>query len=326
MLRAFLFVAVLTSLACTEAPAQNGTPPSEDDAVPDRAVAFTFDDLPLSGAPPALRCDATALLDLHDRLLGHLAAKNVPAIAFINEGNVCDSLPDGTLATILTRWLDGGHDLGNHTATHPNLTETSVEDYTADIVRGEPLTRQLLNERDRTLRYFRHPYLRTGETESKKEALAAFLHERGYTVAPVTIDSDEWVFAAAYQRALSNGDAVNAERIRRTFLEWFDAVIAHYESWSREVVGYELPQVHLLHANRLNADTLDEQIAMFERRGYRFITLDEALDDPAYAQPDPHVGQYGSSWLHRWARGQGREVQWEPDAPDWVRAYYQNEM
>src|SRR5690606_22970894 len=157
------------------------------------------------------------------------------------------------------------------------------------------------------LRYFRHPFLRTGETEAKKAALAAALDARGYTVAPVTLDSDEWVFAAAYGRAVAEGDTVTARRIRDTYLGWFDDVVAHYEGWSREVVGHEPPQVLLLHANRLNADTLGDLIGLFERRGYRFVSLDAALADPAYARPDPFVGRYGSSWLHRWARGQGME-------------------
>jgi hypothetical protein len=60
---------------------------------------------------------------------------------------------------------------------------------------------------------------------------------------------------------------------------------------------------------------------MFRRRGYRFVSLAEALSDPAYSQPDTFVGRYGSSWLHRWARADGREVRWEPDAPTWISDY-----
>jgi hypothetical protein len=89
------------------------------------------------------------------------------------------------------------------------------------------------------------------------------------------------------------------------------------------VLGYELPQVALLHANLLHADALGDLLAMYTRHGYRFVSLDEALEDPAYARPDPYVGRHGNSWLHRWARGDGREVRWEPDAPDWVTAYYE---
>ena len=289
---------------------------------PPRAVAVTVDDLPLQGGPRALACDAEALLAMHGRLLNAFAAYGVPAIGFVNEGGPCPALPTGTLEALLTRWLDAGHDLGNHTFSHPDLTETTVAAYTEDIVKGEVLTRRLLEARGRRLRYFRPPYLRTGETEAKKAALAGWLDARGYTVAPVTLDSDEWVFNAAYARASAVGDAATARRVREAYLDWFEAVFAHYEGWATEVLGYEPPQVLLLHASLLNAVAFGALAARLERRGYRFVSLDEALADPAYRRPDPFVGRYGSSWLHRWARDAGREVRWEPDAPDWVTAYY----
>ncbi|HYE95221.1 MAG TPA: polysaccharide deacetylase family protein [Rubricoccaceae bacterium] len=316
----FLLIAAVTfaSAACAQ-------PESSAVAPPARAVALTFDDLPLNAGPEALGCDADALLAMHDRLLAHLAAYEAPAAGLVNEGRACDRLPAGTLETILTRWLDAGHTLGNHTYSHPDLVTSSVEDYTADIVRGEAITRRLLEARGQRLRYFRHPDLRTGDTEEKKAAVEAFLQERGYTIAPVTIDSDEWVFAAAYARAFARGDSTTARRIRAEYLTWSEAVVEHFEGWSREVVGYELPQIALLHANLLHADAAGDLFAMYARRGYRFVTLDEALRDPAYARPDPYVGRYGNSWLHRWARGVGREVRWEPDAPDWVVAYYRAE-
>ena len=164
-----------------------------------------------------------------------------------------------------------------------------------------------------------------GETRAKKDSIEAFLRHRGYVVAPVTVDSDEWVFAAAYARAHERRDEATRARLRETYLAWFEAVVAHYEGWSREVLGYEPPQILLLHANLLNADAFGDLAAIFRRRGYRFVSLGEALSDPAYGRPDLYVGRYGSSWLHRWARGDGREVRWEPGAPDWVGAYARGE-
>lgn len=323
-LRPMRVLSLLLSLlfaACTADPAPAQAP--ADAPAPSRAVALTFDDLPLQGRPYGIGCDADALLAMHDRLLAGLAAHGIPAAGFVTEGNACDRLPAGTLETILTRWLDAGHLLGNHTFSHPDLVNTSAEDYTADVVRGEGTTKRLLAARGEPLRYFRHPYLHTGETAEKKAAVEAFLAARGYTIAPVTLDSDEWVFAAAYARAVAEEDTAMARRIRTEYLDWTEDVVTHFEGWSREVLGYELPQVALLHANLLNADAVGELAALFARRGYRFVSLDEALQDPAYRQPDPYVGRYGNSWLHRWARGQGLAVRWEPDAPDWVTAYYQ---
>ena len=42
-------------------------------------------------------------------------------------------------------------------------------------------------------------------------------------------------------------------------------------------------------------------LAMFRARDYSFISLEEALKDPAYALPDEYTGTGGFSWIHRWA-------------------------
>ncbi|MDX1440035.1 MAG: hypothetical protein R3284_09045, partial [Rubricoccaceae bacterium] len=166
---------------------------------------------------------------------------------------------------------------------------------------------------------FRHPYLHTGDTAEKKAVLRSFLEERGYTIAPVTIDNDEWLFARAYARALQQGkDNLVLDEIRTAYVEWMEQVIAHFEAWSVEVVGYEVPQILLLHANQLNASAFGDIAAIFGRRGYRFVTLEEALADPAYNRSDTYVTEWGVSWLHRWARSMDMEIQWEPDAPAWI--------
>jgi len=282
---------------------------------PSRSVAVTFDDLPGMGS---LACQRAMVLDATHTLLAKVRAHDVPAIGFVNEGRPCPDIVEQVLGV----WLDAGMNLGNHTATHPDLNDLTVAAYQDDIVNGEPVTRRLLAEREGTLRYFRFPFLHAGDTSEKKAAIEVFLAERGYTIAPVTIDSDEWLFARAYALSYVRGVTANQQRrIEAAYIEWLETVVAHFETWSIDVLGYEIPQVLLLHANELNAATFDDIAGIFERRGYRFITLDEALDDPAYSQRDLYVGRYGNSWLHRWARGKGMEVRWEPDAPDWISAY-----
>jgi hypothetical protein len=59
--------------------------------------------------------------------------------------------------------------------------------------------------------------------------------------------------------------------------------------------------VLLVHANMLNADRFGDLAAMLARRGYRFIALDRALEDPAYRSEDTYTGSGGITWLHRWA-------------------------
>jgi hypothetical protein len=97
--------------------------------------------------------------------------------------------------------------------------------------------------------------------------------------------------------------------------------VDYYERQSQALLGYALPQVWLLHANALNAVAYAELVAAVRRRGYRAVTLDEALADPAYARPDGYSGRYGPSWLHRWAMAEQRPKAFyagEPEVPRWV--------
>ena len=73
----------------------------------------------------------------------------------------------------------------------------------------------------------------------------------------------------------------------------------------------------MLHANSLNADYLDEMIRMFQNRKYKFISLDEALKDPAYQQEEATVKK-GLSWIHRWMLAKGLEVMEEPKESEMI--------
>lgn len=192
-----------------------------------------------------------------------------------------------------------------------------LEQYTADVTRGEPLVRAALAARGRQMRYFRHPYLFTGPTPEIKTALQTFLDEAGYVVAPITFDNADYMFAALYTRREFR------ERIGAAYVPYMESVVASFEAASVAVAGREFPQVFLLHANELNADLMPELLAMFRRRGYRFVTLDEALADEVYAQPETYVGRNGFSWIHRWALTKGLATMPEPEPPDWVRAAYE---
>jgi hypothetical protein len=92
------------------------------------------------------------------------------------------------------------------------------------------------------------------------------------------------------------------------------------EHLSTEMFGREITQILLFHANDINADCLDEMLKRLESRGYRFVTLDQALEDKAYQTRDDYIGINGPSWLHRWtvALGLKMTLALEPDPPKWV--------
>ncbi len=99
--------------------------------------------------------------------------------------------------------------------------------------------------------------------------------------------------------------------------------IDYYAALNRQVLGYEPPEVMLLHANRLNAETINAILLQFKERGYRFVTLTEALSDPAYQVPDTYITKFGMMWGYRWARERDVKVngKLEKDPPDWITSY-----
>ena len=276
---------------------------------PGRSVAITIDDLP-RGGDGGPRTQA-AVAEMTRQLLAPFREQKIPVIGFVNEGRQ-DWGADG-LRQVLDLWLDAGADLGNHTYSHPDINQVPLDVFTADVTRGETVVRAALAARKRELRYFRHPFLRTGPTPEIKRGMQAFLDGRGYRIAPVTIDNADYLYAAVYTRPPYR------DRVRREYVAYMESVVAFFEQRAVEVAGREFPQVLLLHANQLNADLMPDLLAMFRRRGYGFVSLEQALADPAYAMTDGYAGRGGFSWIHRWSQTKGMPSKGEPEPPAWVQ-------
>lgn len=280
-----------------------------------RAVAVTFDDLPLAGPRDARLERARSVTE---GLLRTLAVHRVPAIGFVNENKLLVRGQVDERIALLQAWLDAGHELGNHTFSHPSLQTTPPAEFEDDLVRGEVVTRWLLERSGKLPRYFRHPFLRVGPDLAVRARVEGFLAARGYRVAPVTVDDDDYIFAVLYDAARDAGDEVGVARSVAAYLDHMERLFDHYEALAKELFGRPIGHVLLLHANRLNAERGGELLERIEARDYRFVTLDEVLADPAYASPDEYVGPQGLSWLYHWARTRGLNPPLQPDPPDWV--------
>jgi hypothetical protein len=179
-----------------------------------------------------------------------------------------------------------------------------------------------LKKRGKTLRYFRHPFLHVGNTKEQADSLSAFLASRGYTVAPVTVDNDDYLFAVVYHRALMKKDTAFAARIGRDYIAYMQGKLHYYEREAAALFGRPIAQVLLMHASRLNADHLEELVAMIWKNGYQFVDLETALRDKAYQAPVTVYRNFGISWLDRWALSQGKPGSFfkdEPDVPVYIR-------
>lgn len=281
-------------------------------AQPDRQVAITIDDLPASDAESM---NAATLTEMTSKLLAALRQQNVPAVGFVNEVKLYKTGEVDARIKVLNMWLDSGFELGNHTFRHTSLNRSGLQAWEDDTIQGEPVIKLLLAQHKMKLRYFRHPYLDTGADLQTRREAEAFLSRRGYSIAPVTVDGWDWNFGGVYEDAKRRGDTAVMQEVVRSYLSYHDTMFAYCEQLSRDVVGYEPRQILLLHGNQLEADHIAELLDLIRKRGYRFITLEQALEDPAYSLPDTYVGVEGTSWLVHWAISKGKPPLGEPQFP-----------
>jgi peptidoglycan/xylan/chitin deacetylase (PgdA/CDA1 family) len=296
-----LITAVLSASLLAQAPA-------------DRRIAITLDDGPVVGELK----DLERFQRITNGLIGTLQAEKVPVTMFVNEAQLNVPGQRDARAAVLDQWLDAGYEIGNHTYSHQSANQVPFDRFAEDVIKGEVITRPLLERRGRTLTWFRFPFLHAGKDEAAHDQILALLESRGYRVAPITVDYADYAFAGPFARALAAGDTDLATRIRQAYVAQVELGFAHAEQGSVDVFGREIAQILLIHCNELNAVALGETIVKMRQRGYRFIALEEAMADPAYARRDTFTGP-GGSWLGRSAAALGKTItSTAPRVPEWV--------
>jgi peptidoglycan/xylan/chitin deacetylase (PgdA/CDA1 family) len=290
-----------------------------------KQMAITVDDLPFVGADE----DPKRVMTATNEILKAFKKHKIRSVGFVNE--IFTIVPETVDQNIrvLTRWASNKHELGNHTFSHMSLNQNSLENYIQDIQKGgighaNTLNNEYLN---RPMRYFRHPYLQTGNDSLKKYGLEAFLKKDEYIAVPVTIEAGDWIFNHAYRKALTSKDLKFQDYIGEEYVKFTLEYLKYYEELSMEVVGRPMSHIALFHANDLNGKYLGRILDEFKEQGYNFIRVNEALADPAYALPDKVITEGGFSWLHRWRISAGKKTNLvEPKIPQKIIDLYENEF
>jgi peptidoglycan/xylan/chitin deacetylase (PgdA/CDA1 family) len=291
----------------------------------EKTVAVTIDDLPAPGGSLVSNTVA-GLRENTVKLLAACRKAGVPVVGFVNEAKLI--VPGETEAdraereAALKLWTDNGFELGNHTFTHGSMNRSTLEQFKKDVIDGEPVTRRLMEEKGGTLRYFRHPFLHVGTTLDVRRAFEAFLAERGYIIAPVTVDGKDYIYASVYATAVRKGDKEIAAKLAADYLRFTDEKFAFSEETATRLMGRDISHILLMHANSINADHFGALADVIKKRGYRFVTLEEALKDEVYKQPDTYVGTGGTGWLHHWELTSGKEPSRTSEPPEWVMKIY----
>jgi len=260
---------------------------------PARPLLVTVDDLPVAAG--RLHADTAERERITSGLLAALAKHRVPPVGFVIWGSVTGPAD----VSLLDRWLAAGHELGNHTKSHLDLSAIGADEYIADAEEGRSGLAALLESRGRRLRFFRYPFLREGNTQAKLDAMRSYLARSGQTAMEVTVDDQDWSFEERWVTARRAGDATEAARVAEEYQTALRVEVLAQTEAGDELFGRPVPQILLLHANEVGAAQWDELFTWLELRGYRFARADEVMADEAISSAPPYVNDPGGSLWYR---------------------------
>jgi peptidoglycan/xylan/chitin deacetylase (PgdA/CDA1 family) len=274
----------------------------------DKKICITVDDLPVvtySSTIEGLPGEITS------KLIKTFDKYNIPAIGFVVEGQLYKGgILDSAKLKLLEMWLENGCELGNHTYAHYDYHKVNDTAFFNDILKGQMLTKSLMQNHNKVLKFFRHPYLHTGIDSIKSKSLNDFLSQHNYIISPVTIDNDDYLFAKAYHAAYEHKDTLLMKEIGVGYVEYMEQKLHYFEKTSEDVFNRKITQTLLIHASQMNADYFDELAKMYIKNGYSFISQAEAINDPAYTTQITFFSRRGLSWIFRWglSNGIGQEI------------------
>ena len=197
-----------------------------------KKIVLTFDDGPDNEYTP--------------QMLDILKQYDVPATFFLVGVNAAAH------RDIVQRIMDDGHEIGNHTYTHPNSGTISPEQFRFEIDATERVLESILG---RQFLLFRAPYMEDTEPTTPDEmASLAVASNLGYYTTGINVDTSDWKRPGT--------DVIAQTVIRETAAGAGSIILLHDSGGDRSQTVEALPKI----------------IETLQAEGYRFVSMSDFLN------------------------------------------------
>ena len=93
------------------------------------------------------------------------------------------------------------------------------------------------------------------------------------------------------------------------YLKYIEAVAEFREQQAMRFFDRPMGHIMLIHANRINAYSLDSVIALFKCKGYEFVSLSEVLNEPDFWQSFAKIyNPQNMSWQKQSGDGKSERI------------------
>lgn len=238
--------------------------------------------------------------EISNMILRSLERDGIPAAGFVQEEKIDD---DPSTYVVLQDWAKRGHVLGNNTYSYVDFNEVSADDFIDHVADGQKYIRRVTRATRANFRYLRFPQLHEGNTSGKKKEVAKRLSRAGYVIVPATVIPTDFYFNHVYVEIDQNSEQM--ARLKEIYLRHLAGALDYAEQQAELVFGSQLKQILRLHMGIATASFMDDIITLLKERNYGFVSLQEALSDPAYQTEEEYVGPLGLSFIDRVAATRG---------------------
>ena len=145
----------------------------------------------------------------------------------------------------------------------------------------------------------RFPFLREGDTPEKHHAVDAFLREREYKAAEVTLNFGDYAYNEPYARCLARNDVQAINWLKQSHLSGASESLSVGQKVSNQICGRDIKHVMLLHIGVLETVMLPRLLELLKQRGFELITLQEAESDPEYAHDPDLPSRWDGTFLRQ---------------------------
>lgn len=249
-------------------------------------ICITFDELPVASS--FAETDARYVTN---GLLKALKNHKTPAAGFVVGSRIKGSYD------LLGAWLNDGHILGSLTNSHQDLHQLSWKQFIQDLSNGHNALEPMLSGFGQKQRFFRYPFLHYGNAVESKREIKRYLAANDIFIAHATIVVEDYLYNLSMEKLGDEIDSTDYFSIGDEYLEHVLEQVKRAEGQASEVLKRRCRHILLLRANRLNAEFLDDLLTLLEEAGYRFISLEAALDDELYSAPEAYFGARGVGYI-----------------------------
>ncbi|HVV69151.1 MAG TPA: polysaccharide deacetylase family protein [Patescibacteria group bacterium] len=256
-------------------------------------LALTIDDIPRNGHTIIPNSNLNVVQGLTNIFKLY---KLPPVYGFAN----CSLAESSSGYELLQHWLETGNKLGNHTYSHLDLRNVSLEEYLNDIEKNDIFLSKISGNKDYNYcKYFRYPYLLEGETKEKYRGIKKYLNDNNYKITQVTIDFLDFAWEQPLLNCLRANNAELLDELKKLYVDTAISKLLTAHKAANEIFQRNIKHVLVVHSCLATAMFLEKVIQEYKENGVKFISLSEAIMDPVYETEINVISDIGPNFLRK---------------------------